>query len=75
MSAYADTLPPGQRSVYEQAVAAAGRELAAMRRRRDALAAAGGARAVAEAAAGPGDSPGEIERIYERLQRGQAGAA
>jgi hypothetical protein len=69
MSAVRDSLAPGQRAAYEQAIDAAATILARGRDERDRLAATGGPEAVAEAAYVPGGPPKEeIAAVYRQLQ-------
>jgi len=66
VSTFRDSITPASRPGYDEAVAAAGRIFAAVRRERDELAACGGAEAVAEAVGGP--SREEIAALYTRLR-------
>lgn len=68
MSAFRDSLSPGARPRYDQAIGEAAEVFAAARRKRDDLYAAGGAEAVARAAYVPGGpSIEELAAGYERL--------
>ena len=69
MSAYSDSLPPGQRAAYFAACKEAGRMLAIAYKAQAELYRREGSRAVAEAAWYPGHPLGTVEAIEARFLR------